>query len=83
MLWKSSRSGLPAAFLPAAHGVEDGLENEPEDEEIGEHLDGDDEAQRLGDRADVPETHGGEHGDGEVERVGPAQRFGERRRVRL
>jgi hypothetical protein len=57
-------------------GADDHLDDEAEDDQVQNHLRRDDQARRLAGRHDVAEAHRGEHRDGEVERVGPAQRGG-------
>jgi len=50
---------------------------EPENDQVDDHLPGDHQPGHGGDRGDVTEPDGGEHGDGEVQRVGVIQRLAE------
>jgi len=61
----------------AADGAGEDFDPEPEEDEIGDHLPGDHQPCRLGFGGDVAEADGGEHGDGEVQRVGAGQRGAE------
>ena len=52
---------------------------DPEDDQIEDHLPGDQQPSRLGLGGDIAEADGGEHGDGEVQRVGVGQVIGWRK----
>lgn len=69
----SCRRRCPAA-LNREH---DDLDGEPEDDQVGDHLPGDDEPCGLGSGRDVSERDGGEHRDGEVHHAGAGQRLAE------
>jgi DNA-binding CsgD family transcriptional regulator len=65
----------PAGVVPAAAGVgaEDDPDPDPDDDQVGDHLAGDHQPRRLGLSGNVAEPDRGEHGNGEVQRVGVRQ----------
>jgi amino acid transporter len=65
------------SLLAAADGANDDPDPEPQEGEVGDHLSGDHCPRRLGLSGDVAEADGGEHSDGEVQRVGVGQRGAE------
>ena len=69
---KSRRGGcspLPGGLDRAEHDPQD----QPDHEQVAHHLDHGGDPGPVGDRDDVAEADGGEHRDGEVQGVGPAQ----------
>ena len=68
-----SATALVAICPAAADRAHDDLDGKPEDDEVGDHLPGDQEPRRLGLGGDVAETDRGKHDDGEVQPVGMRQ----------
>jgi hypothetical protein len=77
--WVPSRSAFRRA--PPLDGLEHHLDAQTQNCQVQQHLTGGDEACDSGVGGDVAEADGGEDGDGEVQRVGPGERFTERARI--
>ena len=66
----------PGAEAPAAaelHGPHDDADAHAQEDEVDQHLTGHDEAHAVGGGDDVAEADRGEHGDGQVERLGAVE----------
>ena len=74
----AGRYGAGRLPLPATlDRAQQDPDSEAEGDEISHHLAGDDQSRHFGLGGDVAEPDRGEHGDCEVDRVGPAQRLAE------
>ena len=67
--WSSGRPSWPS-LLTSLHGAQDDSRSEADDNQISDHLTGDKKTRRIGGCRDVAKANRGEHGHGEVQRVG-------------
>ena len=73
-----SAAGLCGPPLPSTgHRAQDHPGPEAENDQVDDHLPGDHQPGHRGGGGDIAEPDGGEHGDGEVQRVGAGQRDAE------